>query len=167
LTVANFKTSLAAGSSDFTPRFKNFQWIKRRAAPFPRELEEVQMTAADGLNAPNPAEFIALIDAADSELLALRSKYMDACKAPRGKIKTTMSLAREAGLNMTAFREILKLHRDERRQDIRLTQLEADDFAAYQEMLELLGDYGDTPLGAAALAKAKPRGEDSLDSLGG
>jgi hypothetical protein len=118
-------------------------------------------------NSQSPAEFLKAIDKADDDLMSLRSSYMSSCKGPRGAIKATMSQAREAGINMTAFRELLTQHREERRQDRRLGELEADDIAAFEEMVEALGEFGDTPLGDAALRKAKPRGEESLDGLNG
>jgi hypothetical protein len=43
--------------------------------------------------------------------------------------------------------------------------MEADDANDFEHMQEALGDYASTPLGGAALKRAKPK-EDTLDSFG-
>jgi len=89
----------------------------------------------------------------DDELDHLRADYMNDCKGPRGHIKDIMSSAREAGVNMKAFRELLTKHRSDRRHAKRVDGMEADDAAALQEMIDKLGDFVDTPLGGAAVAR--------------
>jgi hypothetical protein len=101
----------------------------------------------------------------DGELLSLKSDYMLKCKGPRGQIREIMKAAKEAGINMTALREVIDDDRVRRRRERRIAELEADDLADYEAMEEALGDYGTTPLGAAALQRAKPRDESALDSL--
>lgn len=68
---------------------------------------------------------------------------------------------------MRAFREVLAKHRDARKQERRIADLEADDASAYEMMLDALGEFGDTPLGRAALDRAKPRddGDETLNTL--
>jgi len=111
--------------------------------------------------------YLGRIDDADDDLLSLKGAHMAACKAPRARIKNVMAEAKEAGLNMTAFREIVGAHRAQRKIEEKIAALEADDAADYQAMVDALGAFGDTPLGAAALKRAKPRGEEALDGLDG
>jgi hypothetical protein len=102
----------------------------------------------------------------DDELQSMKGEYMQRCKGPRAKIKEILATAKEAGINMVAFREVLAKHRDERKQERRIADLEADDASAYELMLTALGEFGDTPLGQAALDRAK-QGDETLGGLAG
>jgi hypothetical protein len=108
--------------------------------------------------------FLAQIAEVDDELMSLKGEYMAACKAPRQKIKSILAEVREGGVNLTAFREILTRHRDARRAERRIADLEADDLDAYSMMEQALGEFGNTPLGQAALDRAK-QGNETLDTL--
>lgn len=108
--------------------------------------------------------YLTSIDQQDDELEHLRGQYMAACKGPRAAIKDVMASAREAGINMKAFRALLTEHRDMRQHEKRVAALEADDQASYEEMAAALGEFGEFGLGAAALARTKPR-EETLDDL--
>lgn len=119
---------------------------------------------SNGFNAEQLEKYLKPIDKADDELLDLKVKHMSLCKGPRGKIRDAMATAKEAGINLVAFRELVALRRADRAQERRIADLEADDLADYNSMCEALGEFADTPLGAAALAKAK-RGEETLSDL--
>jgi hypothetical protein len=110
--------------------------------------------------------YLRAIDEQDDALDTLRADYMNDCKGPRGRIKVTMSEIREAGINIVAFREILSERRAERRHQKRLGALEDDDLHAYEDMERALGEFADTPLGEAALDRARPRGA-SVDEFRG
>jgi hypothetical protein len=100
----------------------------------------------------------------DVELASLRGEYMAACKGPRQRIKEILATAKESDINMVAFRQLLTKRRDELAQERRIADLEDDDRSAYDQMLDALGEFGDTPLGKAALDRAKGGG-DTLESL--
>jgi uncharacterized protein (UPF0335 family) len=97
--------------------------------------------------------YLEKISKQDDELDTLRADYMNDCKGPRGAIKDIMASARDAGVNMKAFRELLAKHRSDRRHHKRVDAMEADDAAAFDEMISALGDFVDTPLGGAAVAR--------------
>jgi hypothetical protein len=118
----------------------------------------------NGFDGAQIESFLKVIDGADDELIALKTEHMRACKGPRGKIRGAMTQAKENGLNMSAFRALVAKHRGERKIDQQLSELEADDHADYQQMLVALGEFGDTPLGQAALDKLKPH-EETLTNL--
>lgn len=122
---------------------------------------------ANGFNPDQLGKYLDAIDKADDDLASLLGEYRASCKGPRGSIKNAKAMAKEAGINMTAFNELVATHRAQRRQDRRLNDLEADDLDDYQHMVEALGVFGETPLGAAALNRVKPRGEEALDGLAG
>lgn len=121
---------------------------------------------SNGFDGEQLDKYLGEIDKADDELASLKSSHMEACKRPRGWLRDTMATAKEAGLNMTAFRAVVAEHRAERKVEQRIADLEADDAADYEAMQEALGAFGDTDLGKAALHKAKPKGGgEKLDSL--
>jgi len=126
------------------------------------------MPGANGFDAEQLNSYLEQIDDADDALLRLKSEHMTACKAPRAKIKGVMKEARAAGIGMAAFRTLVAKHRSERKIEEQIAELEADDKADFEEMQRALGDFGDTPLGEAALAKAKPlqHDQEALDRLG-
>jgi hypothetical protein len=97
------------------------------------------------------------IDLQDDELDRLRGAYMEECKGPREHIKEILTSVKEAGLNMVAFRVTLKEHRDLRRHERRVAELDLADKADYESMVTALGEFGATPLGGAALKRAKEK----------
>jgi hypothetical protein len=119
---------------------------------------------SNGFDGDQLKAYLAEIDKADDALIKLKVEHMSACKAPRGRIKAVMKEARET-VNIEAFRAVVKKHRAERKIEQRIDELEADDRADYDSMLDALGAFADTPLGDAALKKAKPKGGDKLDTL--
>jgi hypothetical protein len=122
---------------------------------------------SNGFDGEQLDHFLRKIDEADAELASMRGSYMADCKGPRGRIKDIMNTAREAGVNLPAFRVLVEEHRTKRKQEAKRAALEFDERDAYNTMVAALGPFGDTPLGEAALAKAKPssRGEQALDGL--
>ena len=108
------------------------------------------------------------IDKQDDELASLRGSYMEDCKGPRSAIKEIKGRAREEGINLVAFNELLAQHRTARAEQKRLAQMEPDDVDAFNLLEQALGEFVDTPLGAAAMDKARPKqsGDQVLDSLG-
>jgi len=103
------------------------------------------------------ARYLDTIDREDGELATLKGEYMQRCQGPRGRIKSVMAAAKEAGVNTVAFRATVAKHRAARKLHDRLENLEADDRYAFDMIQEALGEFGDTPLGAAALDRARPR----------
>jgi uncharacterized protein (UPF0335 family) len=137
----------------------------------PRKKKEHQLKMHDRSNGfdRNKLEgYLSEIDVADDELDSLRGEYMQKCKGPRSQIKEIMATVKEDGVNVKAFRAVLSDHRFERKQQKVVAALESDDAQDYDAMLEALGAFSDTPLGEAALSRAKPanEGDEVLDNLG-
>jgi hypothetical protein len=126
-----------------------------------------------GHNGHNPHDAEALqrflneISREHDKLDTLRASYMAECKGPRNRIKETMKGAKESGVSMVAFRELVEQHLWDRRQAKRLEDFEDDDRDSFEKMNEALGAFGDTPLGEAALARAKRRDQDLTDLTSG
>ena len=111
------------------------------------------------------SEFLHDIDEADDALASLKGSYMRDCVAPRGRIKAAMGRAKEAGINLVAFREVLAEHRAQRRLRGRLADLDLADRADFEAMREALGVLADTPLGQAAMAEAASDGRADAEAL--
>lgn len=127
-----------------------------------------QRDGSNGFEGEQLERYLKEIEKADDELASLKSSHMEACKQPRSWVRDTMASAKEAGINMAAFRAVVVAHRADRKVDARIAELEADDAADFEAMQEALGAFGDTDLGKAALRKAKPRkgkGSEKLDTL--
>ena len=107
--------------------------------------------------------FLAQIAEVDDELATKKGEYMAACKGPRSRIKDILATAKEADINMRAFREVLAKHRDARAQERRIADLQS------RRRQRLRADDGGPrrvrrhPLGKAALDRAK--GDSTLDTL--
>ena len=124
-------------------------------------------SATNGFDGEQLAAYLGEIDKADDELSKLKSEHMESCKRPRGWLRDTMASVKEAGINMNAFRAVVAEHRADRKIEKTLAELEADDAADFEAMREALGPFGETPLGEAALDKAKGRAGkgEQLDAL--
>jgi|SRR5215471_7795076 len=123
----------------------------------------------DGSNGPD-RQFVETllteIDDADDRLASLKGEYMASCKAPRQDITTVFERAKEAGMTIRAFRALVKNRRLDRQMAGNVKKLEADDQVAYDDLVTLLGDFCDLPLGQAALSRARPmEHEAALDSV--
>jgi hypothetical protein len=138
--------------------------IQRRAYRQHGEPAMPDETLTNGYDSDELKSYLDSIDAEDEKLLSLQSDYMNLCKGPRGRIRETIATAKEAGVNMVAFRMVLEKHRMAKRHQRHVEELEADDGNSYQKMLDALGVFADTPLGVAALDKAA-KGDQVLDQL--
>jgi uncharacterized protein (UPF0335 family) len=125
-----------------------------------------QRDGGNGFSGDDLNKYLTEIDKADDKLIGLKIDHMQACKGPRGNIRNIMKEARESGVNMEALRAVIAAHRSDRKIELRIAEMEADDRDDYEAMQEALGAFGDTDLGKAALKKAKPKkGSDKLDEL--
>jgi hypothetical protein len=103
--------------------------------------------------------YIEEIDHYDDALDTMRGEYMNECKGPRTAIKEIMQTAKDNDVNMVAFKILLKEHREWRRHEKRLAEIDMVDKASYESMVAALGEFGATPLGESALKRAKQKDE--------
>jgi hypothetical protein len=119
-----------------------------------------------GSNGYDPEKLKQFVDAIEREqdkLDELKIEHLNACRGPRGRIKQITKAVREEDIDVDAFRVVVKKRLDERKHAKRVAELEDDAASAFAMIEAALGEYADTPLGQAALARAK-KGE-TLDSL--
>jgi hypothetical protein len=120
----------------------------------------------NGYDADKLKKYLDPIEREQDKLDALKIDHLNSCKGPRERIKKVIKAAREDDINIEAFRILLQKRMAERKHAKRVAELEEDDADAYGLMEQALGEYGTTPLGQAALSRARggKRGG-SLDSL--
>jgi hypothetical protein len=103
-------------------------------------------------------EAVAAIEKLDDDLLKERMAYMKRCKDIR-KIKADeYDSASNRGISRKLLKTKIKERELERKIDGLTEDLEEDERSEYEMLTEKLGEFADTPLGAAALAKADGSG---------
>jgi uncharacterized protein (UPF0335 family) len=104
------------------------------------------------------------IEGCMADLLSERGSYMQRCRSIRERITDAYERAKEAGIPVKELRLLVRNRAREAKIEQSIAELEADAQATYELLYDALGDFKSTPLGEAALDKAKPKGE-TLDSL--
>jgi hypothetical protein len=127
----------------------------------------IQMTDDSETNGYDPEEvkgFLDEIEHEQDELDALKIDHLNACKGPRGKIKKVLKAVKDAEIDVEAFKVAVKKRLADRKHLKRVEELEADSANAYEMIQAALGAFADTPLGEAALRRARG-GDDVVDGL--
>lgn len=115
-------------------------------------------------SAEHVQEAVAAIEQHYAELDTAKSNYMTACKTIRNNMANKYDDAANRGISKKLLKLKIK-ERDLKSKVVKVTKdLEYDERSEYDMLSEKLGEFADTPLGAAALAAAKP--ESSLRSMG-
>jgi hypothetical protein len=113
-------------------------------------------------NEPSAENVQAVVDAIeklDADLMAEKMAYMTRCKNIR-KIKAERyDHASDQGISKKLLKKKIKERGYERKIDAITADLEDDERSEYQMLSEKLGEFADTPLGAAALARAEGNGQ--------
>jgi hypothetical protein len=111
-------------------------------------------------------EAVAAIEKLDADLLAEKMAYMTRCKNIR-KIKADeFDSASNRGISKKLLKKVIKERDLERKIDGLTDDLEDDERSEYQMLTDKLGEFANTPLGAAAMAAAVERSTGTLRSVG-
>jgi uncharacterized protein (UPF0335 family) len=110
-----------------------------------------------GIDTKKAETFLKRIERLHADLDSMQGKYMAECKTVRQDIKEIYSEAKAAGIPKNALRGLVEYRRLEAKQQALSDGLDLDESAALEKMIEDLGDFGELPLGAAAIAKAKEK----------
>lgn len=96
--------------------------------------------------------YVKKIERLKEDLASERGTYMAACKTIRASINNVLEEADANGLPRRELKAAIKARELEARADaIRSDLEEQDSIDLYDQIRTALGDYADTPLGAAAL----------------
>ena len=125
-------------------------------------------SGTNGIDGAVAKRFIGEIERCHEELLTERGSYMARCKNIRERIKSWKDLAHDAGIARKALNTYLKERELLAKIDALTEDFEDDEIEQVDLLKAALGEFGDTPLGSAAVQKAearKDKASKSLDSL--
>jgi uncharacterized protein (UPF0335 family) len=98
------------------------------------------------------------------ELASERGSYMTRCKQIRERIKGVYAEASDRGITKKILKAKVDEHHLQQKVEAIRDNLEDDDRKEFDRLTEVLGEFGYTPLGQAALAGAKARDEARADA---
>ena len=116
-------------------------------------------------SAEHVQEAVDAIEKLHADLLVAKTTYMKQCKDIRKIVADEYDSASDRGISKKLLKKQIKQRGLLRKIDGITADLEDDERSEYAMLSEKLGEFADTPLGAAALAGAKP-GEHTLRSVG-
>lgn len=116
--------------------------------------------ATNGYDQETVRDFVTTIEHHFGELLSERGVYMQKCKLIRDRIAEVYEEAADNSISKKALRQLIKTRELERKIEESIAKLEADERETYEMLEASLGDFGGTPLGAAALAARRQAGGD-------
>ncbi|WP_441267958.1 hypothetical protein AB7G19_16470 [Bradyrhizobium sp. 215_C5_N1_1] len=108
-------------------------------------------------SAENIKDAVAAIEKIDAELLQEKMAYMKRCKVIRDRRADQFDHAADRGIRKKLLKAKIKERGLRRKADAVTDDFEDDDRDEYQMLSEKLGDFGDLPLGQAALSRAEGR----------
>lgn len=110
---------------------------------------------------------VTAIEANFEKMLELKMEYMKSCKGFRHAIADEYDSASNRGISKKLLKQKIKERGLLKKIDDMAKALEADEISEYEMLSEKLGEFAETPLGAAALNAAKHHhGGDGLRSVG-
>lgn len=121
----------------------------------------------ENINSPDTEDVRAAVESIETryaELATARGAYMIQCRRIRDTMASDYDVAQNRGISKKLLKKIIKERELERKIDNLTADLEPDERSELEMLIEKLGDFGDLPLGKAAIAKAE--GIDALKRMG-
>ena len=126
--------------------------------------------ASENVNSPNDVDVQAAVRNVEEryvDLASERGSYMLKCRRIREGMANDYEAAGNRGISKKLLKKIIKERELERRIDALTIDLEPDERSELEMLVEKLGDFGNSPLGKAALAAAtKAEGPATLNQAG-
>lgn len=108
----------------------------------------------------------------DDEIASEKGKFMAFCKRKAGDRKDILTEAKARGINVRALKVEIKAGKLEAKANGLRADLDPDDQHDAEAIRKAIGEFGDTPLGGAAISRAEERktaerkaDDDALNSL--
>lgn len=102
-----------------------------------------------------------------ADLLKEKMAYMSRAKNIRGQIANSYDVAQDKGIMKKLLKKLVKEREYERKIAALVDDLENDEIMELEMLASKLGEFANTPLGAAAMSRAgKPDGRAVLASVG-
>lgn len=108
----------------------------------------------NGYSAEATTGFIERLENLDGERETAHMEYMQVCKRIAEDRNEVLNEAKDAGFKKKTLKAAVKKRALERKIENIRADMEQEDADDYDQVLQALGELGDTPLGAAALSKA-------------
>jgi uncharacterized protein (UPF0335 family) len=125
--------------------------------------EETDTADTNGFNEQQVKGIVGRIEQHLADLLSERGAYMNRCRGIREGITAAYDDAKAHGIPKKELKALIRTRELERKIEQTRDDLENDERETFEQLQEALGDFGNTPLGQAAV-DSKRRG-DTLDSL--
>jgi len=125
--------------------------------------------ATEATNSPSGENVQAAVEHIEqryAELASERGVYMQKCKRIRETMSQNYDEASDKGISKKLLKKIIKERDLERKIDALTEDLEPDERSELDMLIEKLGEFGNTPLGKAALAAAAADGTATLAQAG-
>ncbi len=109
----------------------------------------------EGKNRASPSEagsFVDKYEELEAQVATERSKFMLACKRIKDAQKELLDDAKAQGVAKKVVRTIAEIRKLEAKAKAKLDDMEDDDKSFAIDIRKALGDFADSPLGAAAVA---------------
>lgn len=125
----------------------------------------------DGRNSIDPQmlnRYVSDIERKFDEIATLTGEHMNRCKQRRDEIKAYKKQAKKAGIPLKELNALIDQRKLERKIAELRDDMEEDQVETLDMMIEALGEFGDSPLGAAAIDRKKKQQEtdSALDAMG-
>ncbi|MBC6714740.1 DUF2312 domain-containing protein [Aurantimonas sp. DM33-3] len=112
-------------------------------------------------------DIVERIEKLNGEKESERGTYMQRCAKINERIDQVLEEAKDKGLPKKVVKAVLKARDLERRADAQFDALEADDAELFHDIREALGDFADSPLGAAAVQREESGQDETTAAIVG
>lgn len=109
----------------------------------------------NGISAEKAKPYLDRIENLFGQLASLRGTYMAEAKVFRQDIKEIYSEAKSNGIPARALKGLVRYRELERKQRELSAGLDIDESAAFEQLVDALGEFAETPLGQAAQSSLK------------
>src|SRR5580765_788351 len=110
--------------------------------------------AGNGIDPDIADNYVQRIEQLADDIATLQAENAERCQNIREDVKEVYHDAFEAGLAPKPLKALIKVRELSRKQHAVRKKLDLDQLAEFEQLVEALGEFAETPLGAAAMAAA-------------
>ena len=100
--------------------------------------------------------YVQRIEQLHDDIATLQAENAERCQNIREDVKEVYHDAREAGLAIKPLKALIKVRELSRKAHAVRKKLDLDQRAEFEQLVEALGEFAETPLGEAAVLAAEP-----------
>jgi len=129
--------------------------------------KRVEEKKGDGYDTDLVHSLVGRIEGLFGDLLSEQGTYMARCRNIRESIAGVYEEAKVRGVPKKELKKVIETRKLEAKIRSLYEDLETESQEAFDQIMDALGDYADTPLGQAAVTKAETKGKASGRGKGG